>query len=58
MMQQGLKHFTDTQLIVLGLMIFFCLYLGAIVWTFWVKSNQENLDKISRFPLQDEEKVL
>ncbi len=58
MMQQGLKHCTESPMVVFGMMLLYAIYIGAIVWTFWVKGNQERLDRISSLPLQDEETSL
>ena len=58
MMQEGLKHFTEIPLTLLAMLLFFAIYLGAIAWTLWSKSNASVIERISNLPLHDEDASL
>lgn len=55
MKQLGLKFFTDVNLTAFGLLLFFVVFVGAILWV--NRMGSEKLyGKISRLPFEDEAK--
>jgi cbb3-type cytochrome oxidase subunit 3 len=53
MKQEGLAYFTDTQMVVLGLLIFFLWFLGMLLWVNRKSARQQH-DQLSLTPLRDE----
>ena len=54
MKQEGLLHFTDIHLTVLGLVIFFIFFVVMGVRVFR-KGSKSHYDKIAKMPLDDED---
>lgn len=53
-MKEGLSHFTDIHLTVIGLLIFFFFFVGVIWWT--SRSQSKNLyQRIQNLPLENGE---
>lgn len=55
MMQEGLKHFTEIPLTVLGMLIFFFVYIGVLAFTMWNKENKSRMDACAALPLEGED---
>lgn len=51
-MKDGLEYFTDTELTVVALMIFFWFFVGLLVWIS-LKGNKENYKQIEKIPLAE-----
>lgn len=55
MKQIALSYFTDTHLIIIGFFLFFCVFLGSLVWVFR-KGSKKHYDSLSQMPLREEER--
>jgi cbb3-type cytochrome oxidase subunit 3 len=51
----GMKFFTDVDLTALGLLLFFCVFVGAIFWVHR-KGSEKFYGKISRLPFEEDVK--
>ena len=51
-MKEGMSHFTDTYLTILGLLVFFFFFIGVLVWTS-LKGNRENYKELEQLPLRE-----
>jgi cytochrome c oxidase cbb3-type subunit 4 len=49
-----LRHFSDTDLAVVGMLIFLIFFVGVFLWTFR-KSAGQIYDKLSKIPLEESE---
>ena len=54
MKQMALKYFTDLDLSLLALVIFFCSFLFLIYRVYFFEPK-ENFERLGRIPIQDEE---
>lgn len=57
MLQQGLKHFTEIPLTVLGMLIFFVTYMGVLTFTLLGKKTKEKMQRFAAMPLSEDEHV-
>lgn len=53
MKQEGLKYFTDTNLTLLGLMIFFGYFVFMFIRV--MRMKHKNIDHLSQIPFQSED---
>ncbi len=53
MLSAGMKFFTDIPLTVVGMLIFFCFFVGAVIWTFRVRSLSY-YQQVAELPLREE----
>jgi cbb3-type cytochrome oxidase subunit 3 len=53
MKQEGLKYFTDTHMVGLGLILFFVCFIGFVIWSFR-KGSSEIYQQMENLPLKDE----
>jgi cbb3-type cytochrome oxidase subunit 3 len=54
MKQEALKAFTDTQLTAAGLVIFFCFFVGVLLWVNR-KGSKNFYNKMGNLPLNEGE---
>lgn len=54
MNKDWLRHFSDTDLAVVGMLIFFVFFVGVFLWT-TRKSAGQIYDKLSKIPLEESE---
>lgn len=54
MKQQFLSNFPFLDLVVVGQLLFFTIFLGALVWVFR-SGSKEFYDKLAALPLEDKE---
>lgn len=52
MKKEGLAYFTDTYLTSIGLLIFFCFFLGVVWWTSR-RHSRELYRRLETLPLQE-----
>lgn len=52
MLREGLAFFTDTHLTVIALVLFFCTFLGIVLWTFR-KSARGHYEEMANLPLDE-----
>lgn len=51
-MKEGLRYFTDIHLTSIGLLIFFCFFIGVVLWT--SRKNSRSLyQRLENLPLQN-----
>lgn len=55
MMQEGLKHFTEIPLTVVGMLLFFVTYMGILTVTLMGKRTKARMDKLAGLPLQGDD---
>lgn len=54
LLAQGLKHFTDVPLSVVGMLVFIVTFSAISVWTLFRVHSKEFYQKIARLPLGKE----
>jgi len=52
MKQEGLRYFTDTEMVSVALLIFFTCFVGLVAWVNRKGSNEVH-EKLSLIPLKD-----
>ena len=52
MLREGLAFFTDTNLTLVALVLFFVTFLGVLLWTFR-KSAREHYKDMAKLPLDE-----
>lgn len=55
MLQEGLRHYTEIPLTVLGMLLFFVTYMGMLTFTLWGHKSKERWERFGRMPLQEED---
>ncbi len=55
MMQEGLKHFTEIPLTVVGMLIFFVTYMAVLVFVLGHKKVKQRMDLCAEIPLREDE---
>lgn len=55
MMKDKLIHFTDSNLIVFGFILFMSVFLGTLIWTLFIQ-EEKFYDKLSTLPLKGGDK--
>ncbi|MCB0369447.1 MAG: cbb3-type cytochrome c oxidase subunit 3 [Bdellovibrionales bacterium] len=56
MTKQWLAHFNDSNLTLIGFLIFFCVFVAVIIWTFR-KDSKDYYDSAAKLPLNDGDKL-
>jgi hypothetical protein len=57
MMREGLKYFTEIPMMVSGMLIFFSVYLGILVFTLSGKKTKSRMQQNGTMPLHEDELV-
>ena len=53
-MKEGLKYFSDIQYAIVGLLLFFVLFLLVCIWVYKIQAK-ESYQSLAYLPLKDEE---
>jgi cbb3-type cytochrome oxidase subunit 3 len=54
-MQEGLKHFSEIPLTVVGMLLFFVTFITVLTVTVFGKKTKERMDRLAGLPLREDD---